>query len=111
MSNVIRCPKCGSTNVECVETPHHDHRCHDCGHALLPKKQRWFDISHATDSSTGREWIKVHAGPRGVERIVPPAGEAYAFDRDLWTREVEIYRSPTGRSIRVWVDGQEVGVQ
>jgi len=32
----IRCPECGSTNVECVEKPHHDHICHDCGHTVLP---------------------------------------------------------------------------
>jgi Zn finger protein HypA/HybF involved in hydrogenase expression len=32
----IHCPECGSRNVECVEKPHHNHICHDCGHTLLP---------------------------------------------------------------------------
>jgi len=35
VSNEIRCPECGSTNVECVEKPYHNHICHDCGHSLL----------------------------------------------------------------------------
>jgi transcription initiation factor TFIIIB Brf1 subunit/transcription initiation factor TFIIB len=37
MSTDIRCPECGSTNVECVEKPHHDHICHHCGHTVLPR--------------------------------------------------------------------------
>ena len=37
MAAEIHCPECGSTNVECVEKPHHDHICHDCGHTVLPK--------------------------------------------------------------------------
>lgn len=35
MSDEIRCPACGSQDVECVESPHHDHRCYACGHTLL----------------------------------------------------------------------------
>lgn len=35
MSNEIRCPECGSQDVECVESPQHDHRCYACGHTLL----------------------------------------------------------------------------
>lgn len=48
---------------------------------------------------SGRDHLKVR-----TERIVPPAGEDYAFDRDV----VEVYASPTGRSIRLFVDGAEV---
>lgn len=52
--------------------------------------------------------LKVDAGPLGVERVVPPAGEEHAFDRPLWRRQVEVSVSPAGRSVRVWVDGEEV---
>jgi hypothetical protein len=50
----------------------------------------------------------IDAGPRGVERIVPPAGEAYAFEVQTWARNVVVYVSPKGRSVRVWVDGVEI---
>lgn len=52
--------------------------------------------------------IIVEAGRRGVEHIVPPAGEKYAFDRQLWRRRVDVFISKTGRSVRVFVDGEEV---
>lgn len=52
--------------------------------------------------------LDVKAGRRGIERVVPPAGEAYAFDRLLWARHVQVTVSPSGRSVRVYVDGQEV---
>jgi hypothetical protein len=33
MSNVIRCPQCGSDNVECKDDHgYHGHLCHDCGY-------------------------------------------------------------------------------
>jgi hypothetical protein len=32
VSNEIRCPKCGSENVECTGEPVHSHQCHDCGY-------------------------------------------------------------------------------
>jgi len=67
-----------------------------------------FEVTHYTLSDTGRRALKVRAGHRGVKHVVPPAGEDYAFDVDQWAREVEIYVSPTGRSVRVWVDGDEV---
>lgn len=56
----------------------------------------------------GYHGIQVRAGYRRRERVVPPAGEAYAFEVDRWARTVEISVSPTGRSVRVWVDGEEV---
>lgn len=56
----------------------------------------------------GNVGIAVDAGPRGSERVVPPAGEAHAFDRRLWAHKVELSVSPTGRSVRVFLDGTEV---
>lgn len=58
----------------------------------------------------GRRQINVRAGRNRVERIVPPAGEAFGFDRTVWDHEVNVYVSPTGRSVRVWIDGAEVPV-
>lgn len=52
--------------------------------------------------------VVVKAGNRGVEHVVPPAGDEFAFDRQFWAREVEVYVSPTGRSVRVYVDGVEI---
>lgn len=54
------------------------------------------------------ETIIVSAGSPKVERIIPSAGEKYAFDRVTWARRVEVTVSPTGRTVRVWVDGKEV---
>lgn len=50
----------------------------------------------------------VCAGYRGTTRVVPPAGEDYAFTVTEWARRVAVHVSPTGRSVRVWVDGTEV---
>lgn len=50
----------------------------------------------------------VRAGALPNERVVPPAGEEYAFMLRRWRRRVEVSVSPTGRSVRVWVDGTEV---
>jgi hypothetical protein len=54
------------------------------------------------------EVVHIRAGRRGKQRIVPPAGEDFAFDVDRWARRVEVQVSPTGRSVRVFVDGKEV---
>jgi hypothetical protein len=59
----------------------------------------------------GRTVVTVRAGFRGMERVVPPAGEMHAFEQDLWERDVQVYVSRTGRSVRVWVDGNEVKKQ
>jgi hypothetical protein len=56
----------------------------------------------------GYDILNIGAGHRGTKRIVPPAGEDYAFDVPKWARQVEVVVSPTGRSVRVFVDGQEV---
>ena len=65
-----------------------------------------FDIEHF-DLGGGTETLIVNAGRKTTTHVVPPAGEDYAFDRDDWTRRVELSVSPTGRSVRVWVDGVE----
>jgi hypothetical protein len=52
--------------------------------------------------------VTVDAGPRPPEHVVPPAGEAHAFDAARWARRIEVSVSPTGRSARVWVDGVEI---
>ena len=51
--------------------------------------------------------ITISAGYRGTERVVPPAGERYAFDRALWAHEVTVYVSSRGRSVRLFIDGVE----
>lgn len=56
----------------------------------------------------GYEILHVKAGNRGERRIVPPAGEDHAFTVTDWARRVQVSVSPTGRSVRVWVDGVEV---
>ena len=52
--------------------------------------------------------LRIDCVPTVVERIVPPAGETYAWDYQHHRRSVEITISPTGRSIRIFVDGKEV---
>jgi hypothetical protein len=52
--------------------------------------------------------LQVDAGARGSRRVVPPAGEAHAFDVALWARRVSVSVSPSGRSVRVFVDGVEI---
>ena len=64
------------------------------------------EVQHG--SHDGAEYFDVWAGNDGQERIVPPAGEEYAFTRTKWRRHVQVYVSPTGRSVRVFVDGEEV---
>ena len=65
-----------------------------------------FEISHW--EMDGRLGCRLNVCNDGTERIVPPAGEAYAFDLPLWRRSVEAHISPTGKSVRIWVDGVEV---
>lgn len=65
-----------------------------------------FDLSDLV--GPGALSVKVLAGNRGKERVVPPAGVRHAFERQRWARSVEVYVSPTGRSVRVFVDGVEI---
>lgn len=67
-----------------------------------------FSLSHYARVDDGGEVLIVRAGKCTTERVVPPAGENHAFDVERWTRRVEVYVSPTGRSVRVFVDGTEV---
>lgn len=64
------------------------------------------DVAFATYE--GGEQATVRAGFRGAERIVPPAGDDYAFNRDIWMHEVSVYVSPGGRSVRLFIDGNEI---
>lgn len=64
------------------------------------------DVSSA--ELNGRTSVTVRAGLFGVERIVPPAGEAYAFEVPQYRHTFQIYSSATGRSVRLWIDGEEV---
>jgi len=52
--------------------------------------------------------LKIDVVPTTTERVVPPAGEDHAFDVQHFRRSIEVYVSPTGRSVRVWVDGVEI---
>ena len=69
-----------------------------------------FTTRHYRIAHRGGIWnvLNVRAQPTFVERIVPPAGEDHAFDVQHYKREVEVSVSPTGRSVRVWVDGVEI---
>lgn len=51
----------------------------------------------------GRQIVKVKAGTQSVEtnRIL---------ETNDWDHEVEVYVSPTGQSVRVFIDGTEVPV-
>lgn len=75
---------------------------------LLQRIDRAFqsDVKHFRFQ--GYDQIEVSAGNLGVERVVPPAGDEHAFDVQRWKRRVTITVSPTGRSVRVWVDGVEI---
>lgn len=64
------------------------------------------DVAYA--ERDGYQALSVRAGRRDVTHVVPPAGERYAFDRQEWSRLVQVSVSPTGRSVRVFVDGVEV---
>jgi len=69
---------------------------------------RWtIEHPHHPDRG-GYHMLNVRAGNRGTEHVVPEAGEDYAYDRDVWARRIQVSVSPSGRSVRVWVDGVEV---
>ena len=69
-----------------------------------------FTIRRYNFDHQGGRWqdLKVDICPTFVEHIVPPAGEDHAFFRQHYKRTVEISVSPTGRSVRIWVDGKEI---
>jgi hypothetical protein len=61
----------------------------------------WFETN-------GNVQADIKVGNRGTKRVVPPAGERYAFEVTEWARRVTVSVSPSGRSVRVWVDGHEI---
>jgi hypothetical protein len=52
--------------------------------------------------------LHIDIEPTFSERVVPPAGEDYAFNVQHYRSSVEISVSPTGRSVQVFVDGVKV---
>lgn len=56
----------------------------------------------------GYAHLIVRCGTKKTVLVVPPAGEKYAFDRDVWSHRVDVAVSPTGRSVQVFVDGERV---
>ncbi len=56
----------------------------------------------------GYREINVRAGRKTTTHVVPPAGEAYAYDRDDWAHTIAVSVSPAGRSVRVWLDNREI---
>lgn len=68
---------------------------------------RWYRWRQGRESGD-RRLVKVRAGRWSLRRIVPPAGEAHAFDVVDWPYEVEVAVSPSGRKVRLHVNGHEV---
>jgi hypothetical protein len=67
---------------------------------------RWTDDGSAQGRQrAGAIQLELKAGNRGVS-----VREGYGEDFEVreWARSVTVYVSPTGRSVRVWVDGREV---
>lgn len=56
----------------------------------------------------GYQSVEVSAGYRRTRRVVPPAGKQHAFTVEEFARRVSVSVSPSGRSVRVFVDGHEV---
>ena len=48
--------------------------------------------------------ITIKAGRPKRKRVVPPAGEKYAFEYDAWPHQITVSVSPTGKSIHIWKD-------
>lgn len=66
---------------------------------------------HADGSALGERidgaaQVRIRAGRRPDIRWRTPAGTV--IETRAWARDVTVYVSPTGRSVRVWVDGQEI---
>lgn len=78
----------------------------DAPHRVHPNRNP-FHVRHLL-LPDNRQVLQVDCVPTTTTRIVPPAGDEYAFDVQHYRRQVEVYVSPSGRSVRVWVDGEEV---
>lgn len=77
--------------------------------------EKWFDAQlhfykgeNCPPKINGTEVFHLKAGPLPAARCAPPAGEEHAFDVERWQWDIEVYRSPKGRSTRVFVNGVEV---
>jgi hypothetical protein len=55
--------------------------------------------------------VTIDCGLPAYDRIVPPAGEDHAFDYPTYPNTVEVAVSPTGRSVRVWLNGKKMTVE
>lgn len=51
---------------------------------------------------------KIGAGVPTVRKVTPAAGDSYAYEVVEYPRNIEVAVSPSGRSVRVYVDGLEV---
>ncbi len=71
-----------------------------------PVQHVGYDV-HTVNLPDDRRVVVVQAGRMHEERVVPPAGDGFAFQREVWDHRVEVYVSATGRSVRVWIDGVE----
>jgi hypothetical protein len=69
-----------------------------------PFKVRWARFKHRGEMY---QCLTINVLPVAVDRIVPEAGDQYAFEKIHYDRQIEVYVSPTGRSVRVFVDGIE----
>lgn len=69
-----------------------------------------YDGLHPDGRSDGAVSVEIQAGISETVRVVPPAGEEHAYDRVDWPHRVTVYVSPTGRSVRIWIDGDEIEV-
>jgi hypothetical protein len=67
------------------------------------------EVEHFTHD--GALSLTVKAGRWRDERVVPPAGEEHAFTRRVWPHRVVVAVSPTGRSVRVWVNGRRIDLK
>lgn len=61
-----------------------------------------------THRGGGYEVLHVDLVPIATERIVPPAGEDYAYFRTKYKHHLEITISPTGRSVQIHLDGERI---
>lgn len=59
-------------------------------------------------SFRGYQEVEIVGGKRQTIHVVPPAGEKYAYDREDWSERITVTISPTGRSIRIYRNGQEL---
>jgi transcription elongation factor Elf1 len=77
MSSQMRCPECGSQNVECTLKPSHQHRCLDCGYDGRAETRR---------AQVGPSPTVNYGFSYGDDRCVDVVDELAVEDED-WARE------------------------